>query len=62
MQKSLNKALEIDAEHEDALVLLGKIYFDESEFDKSKEIFNKFSKLPKILKSLTIWDFLLWKI
>lgn len=57
-KKSLNKALEIDAEHEDALVLLGKIYFDESEFDKSKEIFNKFSKTsenPEILNYLGLF-------
>ena len=32
----LNETLELNPENEDALVLLGKIYFDENEFEKSK--------------------------
>lgn len=57
-KKALKKALEIDADNEDALVLSGKIYFDESEFEKSKEIFNRFSKTsenPEILNYLGLF-------
>ena len=40
----LNKALIINPENTDVRVLLGKIYFDKSEFEKSKEIFTSLSK------------------
>ena len=40
----LEQAHSINPDNEDVQVLLGKIYFDRSEFDKSREIFNKFSK------------------
>ena len=43
-KEKLENTLKINPENENALVLLGKIYFDESEFEKSKNIFNKFSK------------------
>lgn len=39
----LEKAYEMDSCNEEVLTLLGKIYFDENEFDKSREIFSKFS-------------------
>lgn len=48
----LKKILSQNPNYEDALVLLGKIYFDSNEFDKSKEIFNKFPKTtenPEVL-------------
>ena len=57
-KRALNNALELEPDNEDALVLLGKIYFDESEFDKSKEIFNRFSKTsenPEILNYLGLF-------
>ncbi len=54
----LNETLELNPENEDALVLLGKIYFDENEFEKSKNIFNTFSKTsenPEILNYLGLF-------
>lgn len=54
----LKSALEINPENSDALVLLGKIYFDKSEFEKSKEIFNSFSKTaenPEVLNYLGLF-------
>ena len=41
-KSELEKALNKNPENNDALVLLGKIYFDESDFEKSKQIFNSF--------------------
>ena len=54
----LKKALDMNNENEDALVLLGKIYFDENEFEKSKEIFDKFpntTENPEILNYLGLF-------
>ena len=54
----LEKILNSNNEHEDALVLLGKIYFDKGEFEKSKEIFYKFPKTsenPEILNYLGLF-------
>lgn len=54
----LKKVLDINPENEDALVLLGKIYFDKSEFEKSKQIFNSFSKTsenPEVLNYLGLF-------
>ena len=51
-KEKLEKTLEIEPDNEDALVLLGKIYFDKSEFEKAKEIFAKFPKTsenPEVL-------------
>lgn len=55
----LNKALELNFENEKALILLGKMYFDENEFDKSKEIFNSISKTsenPEVLNYLGVFS------
>lgn len=57
-KENLEKALNINPENEDSLVLLGKIYFDESEFEKSKNIFNTFSKTsenPEVLNYLGLF-------
>ena len=57
-KENLEKALNINPDNEDALVLLGKIYFDESEFEKSKNIFNTFSKTsenPEVLNYLGLF-------
>ena len=57
-KEKLEKSLNINPENEDVLVLLGKIYFDESDFEKSKEIFNSFSKTtenPEILNYLGLF-------
>lgn len=43
-KEMLEKAYSKNPENEDILVLLGKIYFDEDNFEKSKEIFSGFSK------------------
>lgn len=54
----LEKALSLNPQNEDVLVLLGKIYFDENEFEKSREIFNSFSKTtdnPEILNYLGLF-------
>lgn len=40
----IEKACSLDNNNADCKVLLGKIYFDESEFDKSREIFESFGK------------------
>ena len=40
----IQKGLEINPENEDLKILQGKIYFDNNEFEKSKEIFLSFSK------------------
>ena len=37
----------LDVENEDCKILLGKIYFDENNFEKSREIFNSFPKTDK---------------
>lgn len=57
-EEKLKKVLDINPENSDALVLLGKIYFDKSEFEKSKEIFNSFDKNvdnPEILNYLGLF-------
>ncbi len=57
-KNNLKQALQINPENEDALVLLGKIYFDESEFEKSKNIFNSLSKSsenPEVLNFLGLF-------
>ena len=54
----LEQVLKINPENEDALVLLGKIYFEENNFEKSKNIFNTFSKTsenPEILNYLGLF-------
>lgn len=54
----LEKALCLNPENEDALILLGKINFDENNFDKSREIFNTFPKTtenPEILNYLGLF-------
>lgn len=40
----ISDILKNEADNEEALILLGKIYFNENEFQKSKEIFGRFSK------------------
>lgn len=48
----LEKAYSKNPKNDDILILLGKIYFDENNFDKSKEIFSHFSKnsdIPEVL-------------
>lgn len=57
-EEKLQRALEINPENADTLVLLGKIYFDKSEFDKSKEIFKSFPNStdnPEILNYLGLF-------
>ena len=57
-ERKLQEALKINPDNEDALVLLGKIYFDKNEFEKSKEIFNKFpqtSENPEVLNYLGLF-------
>ena len=57
-KEKLEKILEINSKNENALVLLGKIYFEENEFDKSKNIFNTFSKNsenPEVLNYLGLF-------
>ena len=57
-KSELEKALNKNPENNDALVLLGKIYFDESDFEKSKQIFNSFSKTtenPEVLNYLGLF-------
>ena len=54
----LEKILKKNPEYEDALVLLGKIYFEQNEFEKSKEIFDKFPKTtenPEVLNYLGLF-------
>ena len=54
----LEQALKINPENDEALVLLGKIYFDENEFEKSKNIFNTFSQNtenPEVLNYLGLF-------
>lgn len=54
----LEQANSINPDNEDVQVLLGKIYFDRSEFDKSRDIFNSFSKTtenPEILNYLGLF-------
>ena len=53
--QKLQSALKINPENENSLVLLGKIYFDKGEFEKSRKIFEKFPKTsanPEILNYL----------
>ena len=40
----IEKACKLNSEDSDCKILLGKIYFDENEFDKSREIFEGFGK------------------
>lgn len=40
----IENACSANSENQDCRILLGKIYFDESEFDKSREIFEEFGK------------------
>ena len=57
-KEKLEQALKINPENEEALVLLGKIYFDEDEFEKSKNIFSTFSKTtenPEVLNYLGLF-------
>lgn len=57
-QEKLEEALKINPENEDALVLLGKIYFDKSDFEKAKNIFNTFPKTsdnPEVLNYLGLF-------
>lgn len=52
------KILEKDSDNTDALILLGKIYFDEGDYAKSKDIFGKFDKNtenPEILNYLGLF-------
>jgi len=57
-QTKLNKILDKDPKNENALILIGKIYFDKSEFEKSKKIFlnlqNKTNN-PEILNYLGLF-------
>lgn len=48
----------VNSENDDCKILLGKIYFDENEFDKSREIFDSFpktSKNPEVLNYLGLF-------
>lgn len=57
-KEKLNKAIQLNDINEDVRVLLGKIYFDESEFEKSREIFNTFSlstENPEVLNYLGLF-------
>lgn len=54
-KNKLEKALNINPQNDDALVLLGKIYFDENNFEKSKEIFNSF---PKTTENAEVLNYL----
>ena len=57
-KQRLEKTLNLNPDNADALVLLGKIYFDENEFEKSKNIFNTFPKTsenPEVLNYLGLF-------
>ena len=57
-KEKLQQALKLNPENEDALVLLGKIYFNENDFDKSKNIFHTFPKTtqnPEVLNYLGLF-------
>jgi len=57
-EQKLEQALKINPDNENALVLIGKIYFDKSEFEKSKEIFKSLSnntENPEILNYLGLF-------
>ncbi len=57
-KEKLEKALNLNPENEAALVLLGKIYFDEDDFEKSKNIFLTFPKTtenPEVLNYLGLF-------
>lgn len=45
----------VKSENDDCKILLGKIYFDKNEFDKSREIFNSF---PKSCKNADVLNYL----
>lgn len=49
---NIKKALALNPDNEDCKILLGKMYFDKNELDKSKEIFDEFgnnSNNPEVL-------------
>ncbi len=57
-EKAKEILADIDCENEDCKILLGKIYFDENDFDKSRDIFESFGKTcknPEVLNYLGLF-------